>query len=806
MPAMRDLRYALRQLLASPGYTAVASLTLALGMGATTAFFSVLYGVVLAPPPYPDGARLASLVNTRPETAGDGERLSRAEMRDILARQRAFSSLGAAALGRMTLDAAGGGAFAERIKVSDVTPEVFAALGIPAALGRTFTAADAGAGRLAVIGDGLWRARFGASPDVVGRTVPLNGQAFTIIGVMPAGFAYPEPDMGAWLALDLRPRDDSDRDDRYLFTVGRLADGVSLRMARDDLGRVASELRRTMPAEYPSERWTLDAATLRDRQFGHLELPLTVLFAGAAAVLLVACVNVAIMALLRAVSRRRELSIRMAIGASRATIVRQLLTEAALVAALGAVGGSVVASTALSALIAAAPAGTPRLDAVGLDLPAWLFSAGMLAAVTLAVGLAPALVPAALRGGDALIASARVSDGRAATRLRDLLTVVEVGLAAALVICAGLTLRSLQGLLRVDVGFETTHRVSFKTNLTAQRYPDAASADRFYGQLMARLEAAPGIRRVAAISYVPLSYEGSVVAAAAAAPIGTPPPTPVVRWGVVRGPYFETMGIEVLRGRAFGSGDVAGGPGVVIVDETLARRWWQREDAALGQQVRIGDGPDAETRTVVGVVRRVAHNGPADAGMPTLYAPQTQVYQRGMYTVVESSLAFEAILEEARRAVAAVDPAVPIYFAETSSRRYADVVALPRFTAGLASAFSMVALVLAGVGVFGVTAYAVSQRTREFGIRLALGAQQTGIGALVLRRVAGLVAAGLVAGGALALGLGQLMSGLLVRVEPDDPVAFAASAGALALTALVAALAPMRAAVRVDPAVTLRAE
>jgi predicted permease len=612
--------------------------------------------------------------------------------------------------------------------------------------------------------------------------------------------------MAAWLAIDLRPRDASDRGDRYLFTVARLADGVGLAQARDDLARVARELQQAQPADYPAVRWTLGVESLRARQFGRLQLPLAVLLAAAGSVLLIACVNVAIMALLRAIARRRELSIRLAVGASRGAIARQLLTEAAVVATLGAIAGTVLAASGLQALVAYAPANVPRLDGVALDLPAMLFTLAVLVVVTLGVGSAPAVVAITLRGSDGVLGSNRMSDSRATGRLRDGLTIAEVALAAALVIGAGLTLRSLQGLLRDDVGFQTTHRVSFKTNLTAKAYPDAARVAQFYDQLTDRLAAVPGVRRLGAISYVPMSGEGNVTEAAPETPSGPPSRTPVVRWGVVRGRYFEAMGIALRHGRLFADTDAAGAPLVAIVDDTLARRWWQREESAIGQRVRIGNGPEAPVRTIVGVVRRVSHNGPGDTPLPTLYAPQAQVYQRGMYTVVETTAPPAAVFAAARSALAAVDPTVPLYFAETSDRRYDDVVALPRFVAGLVSGFSTLALLLAGVGIFGVTGYAVSQRAREFGIRLALGAQRTGIGGLVLRRVAALVGIGLLAGCGLALALGSTMSGFLFGVAPDDPTTFAVAVVALAATALVAVVAPVRTAVRVDPAITLKAE
>ncbi|MEO5822671.1 MAG: ABC transporter permease [Vicinamibacteraceae bacterium] len=804
---MRELRYAVRQLLRSPGYTIVAVLTLALGMGATTAFFSVLYGVVLRPPDYPEPERLVSLVNARPETVGDGDRFSRAELVDVRTRQRAFAAIGAAALGRMTLNGASDGdGFAERIKVSDVTPDVFGVLGVTPTLGRAFTPADVGAGRLAVISDTLWRSRFGASRDAVGRTVRLNGQPFTVIGVMPPGFGYPEAEMGAWLPIDLRPRDGSDRGDRYLFTVARLRDGVSIGQARDDLTRVARDLRQAQPADYPAGNWMLGVESLRARQFGHLQLPLAVLLAAAGSVLLIACVNVAIMALLRTVARRRELSIRLAIGAGRATVARQLLVEAAVVATLGAVAGSAVAAAGIGALVAYAPANVPRLEGIGLDLPAALFTIGMLVIVTLVVGSAPALVAMTLRGSEGIMGSNRVSDSRATGRVRDGLTIAEVALAVALVIGAGLTLRSLQGLLRDDVGFQTANRISFKTNLTQPAYPDAARVAQFYDQLTSRLAAVPGVRRLGAISYVPMSGEGNVGEAAPETPTGAPTRTPVVRLAVVRGQYFETMGIALRRGRFFADTDAANAPLVAIVDDVLARRWWQSEEAAIGQRVRIGTGTNAAVRTIVGVVHHVNHNGPGDRPLPAIYGPQSQIYQRGMYTVIETSAPPATVFAAARDALAAVDPSVPLYFAETSDRRYDDVVALPRFVAGLVSGFSTLALVLAGVGIFGVTGYAVSQRTREFGIRLALGAQRTGIGGLVLRRVATLVGIGLVAGCGLALALGSTIGGFLFGVAPDDPTTFVVAVAALATTALLAVIAPVRTASRVDPAVTLKAE
>lgn len=805
---MLDLRYALRQLARAPGFAAVALLTLTLGMGANTAFFSVLYGVVLRQPPYPGAERLVSLHNVRAGEPGNGGRLSRAEFRDYQERQRAFEGVAASDLGRSTLTSTvSGEVLAERVKVSRVTPNLFPILGVTPARGRGIAAGDEHGGPVAVVSDGLWRSQFGSAADILGRTIRLNGVEHAIVGVMPSGFAYPEEDMGAWLPMDLSTRDASDRTDHYLAVVGRRAPGVSGDAARLDLERVARDLQRDAAGAYPADaRWSIGFESLRERHFGRLLLPLGLLMAAASSVLLIACVNVAIMSLLRALARRREISIRVAIGASRRDVIRQLLTEAAVLCFLGAIGGLLLARVELAMLKAFAPGDIPRLHEVAINLPSAVFTIAALVVVTLLVGLAPALVALRMNVFEGLISAGRSSDGRTTTRLRDTLTVVEIALAASLLVSAGLTLRSLNALLQVDLGFATEHRFTFKTNLTEQAYPDAGRVERFYEQLTTRLEALPGTLSTGAVSYLPLSGEGQAVDAAPAAHGGADAPAIAVGWGIVRGRYFETMGVALLQGRLFSTDDRPSSPLVAIVDDVLARRLWTDEAAAIGQQIRFGEGAQAETRTVVGVVHRVSHVGPGRESLPMAYAPQLQVYQRGMYTVIRTTSEPQTLLSAARAALASVDASVPMYFAETVDARYDDAVALPRFTAGLVSGFSTLALVLAGVGIFGVTAYAVGQRTREFGIRFALGAQRAHVGALVLRRVGLLAAIGIAIGVALGVGLGSLMSGILFGVEVTDPLTMVAVMSGIGVTVLMASAAPLRKAVRVNPAETLRAE
>jgi putative ABC transport system permease protein len=806
--AMFDLRYALRQLARSPGFSAVALLTLTLGMGANTGFFSVLYGVVLRQPPYPAAERLVTLHNVLAAATVNGGRVSPAEFRDYQERQHAFEGIAAADLGRMTLTSSGEmDAPAERVKVSRVSANLFSVFGIAPARGRAPRGGEERTA-VAVVSHELWQSRFAGADDILQRTIRLNGVDYLIVGVMPAGFAYPETEMGAWLPIDLSPRGEVDRSDHYLGVVGRLAHGVPVKQARKDLQRVARDLQHDQPGAYPKDaQWSIDLQSLREDQFGRMLLPLGLLMTAASSVLLIACVNVAIMSLLRALGRRREISIRFALGATRKDVVRQLVVEAALLCTLGACGGVFVARAALALLKAFAPGDIPRLDTAAIDLPTALFTSGALVLVTLVVGLAPALVAVRMNAAEGTIPNGRSSDSRTTTRLRDTLTVMEIALAASLLVCAGLTLRSLQALINVDLGFATESRFAFKTNLTERGYPDAARVDRFYEQLTTRLESLPGTVSTGAISYLPLSGEGHTVNAARAESTGGGDVNDLaVGWGIVRGRYFETMGVTLLQGRLFSRDDRSTSQPVAIVDDVLARRLWANEAAAIGQRVRFDTGAQADTRTVVGVVRRVSHVGPGRPSLPMAYAPQSQVYQRGMYTVIRTTSLPGAVAPAVRSALASVDPTVPMYFADTVAARYDDSIALPRFTAGLVSAFSTLALVLAGVGIFGVTGYAVARRTREFGIRLALGAQRSHVAALVLGRVGRLAAIGLAIGAALSFALGSLMSGILFGVEPNDPLTMILVMGTIALTAIVASLAPLRHAVLVSPAETLRAE
>jgi len=526
-------------------------------------------------------------------------------------------------------------------------------------------------------------------------------------------------------------------------------------------------------------------------------------------VLLIACVNVAIMFLLRAAMRRRELMIRLSLGAGRRHIIRQLLAESTVVCALGAVGGALLAVAGVQLLKNFPPAEIPRLAQVSLNLPVAAFSAGILFVVTILVGLVPAF--AVLRTRTTLNPSdaARTTESRSAVRLRETLTVAEIALAVLLLVGGGLAVQSLIRLLRDDVGFTTAQLFTFKTNLTPQAYPDLASVNRFYDRLSAKLAGLPGVSAVASVSYLPLSGESQFQAAQ---PVGQPATLdaagrpPSVAWRVVRGPYFSTLGTTLLSGRFFDEHDQAGTPLVAVIDDAFAQQFWPDTSAALGQAVRFGEGSQAQIRTIVGIVHRQKHNGPGHVPIPQAFVPLSQTYIRGMYTVLKLQGAPTGLATLVRTRLAEVDSTIPMYFVETMEQRYASTLALPRFTAGLVSAFALLALVLAAVGIFGVTAYAVSQRTREFGIRFAIGAPRSHIAWLVLGRVGRLAAIGGVLGGFAAYQLAQLMTGLLFNVEPADWSTLLVAAAAISATALVASFVPLVRALRVDPVTALRAE
>jgi len=803
-----DLCLAFRSFRKSPRFVAVAVLTLALGIGANTAFFSVLYGVALKPLPFPQPHQLVEVQNVGERLGANLGRVSRYELAEYRARQRSFDGIGSHSIGRVTLGSDDG---AERVMCAVVTANLFPLLGVQPALGRGFEEIEetSGRGRVLVISHAFWQAQFGGAADVLGRTVRVDGKPHTVVGVMPAGFVFEDSAIAFWQPADLSSKGAADRLEHYLPTTARIKAGVTLAQAQADLDRIARELRAASPDVFPAAPdWSLRVVPLKETQFGKFRAPLGALLAAASAVLLIATVNVAIMSLLRSAVRRREMAIRLSLGAGRWHVVRQLLAESLLLCVAGGLGGLALSVGAIHLLKAFPPAEIPRLEDVALNVPTAAFMVGVLGLVTIVVGLAPALPVLSAQVVGGLHAMARVTEGRAATRAREALLVVEIALAVLLLIGGGLALRSLQNLLRDDVGFRAPQLFTFKTNLTSDAYPDMARANAFYERLGSRLEALPGVTAVAGVSYLPLSGESQyravapltpTVPIAADAPASSP-------WRVVRGPYFATLGTRLLHGRDFGPEDTAKSLPVAIVDDVFAERYWGSPANAVGQAVKFSNGSDAHVRTIVGVIHRMKHWGPGRLPQPEAYVPHAQYYQRGMYTVVKTTLPAATLARAARAQLAAVDATVPMYFVDTMEHRVGSALALPRFMASLVSAFSVLAVILAAVGVFGVTGYATAQRTREFGIRFAIGASRAHVIRLVLGRVGVLALIGTALGGWAALELGGLVRSQLYGVDGVDPVALLGAVALLTVGVFAATLVPVLQALRVNPAEALRAE
>lgn len=808
-PMLSDLRLAARSLRKSPSFVLVAVLTLALGIGATTTFFSLLHGVVLKPLPYREAEQLVELKNVGTKLGANGGRVSAAELLDYRKHQQSLVEIGTHAIGRETLGRADG---AERIMLARVTANFFPLLGVSPTLGRNFEPDEevAGRDRVVVISHAFWQRHFDGAHDVLGRTIQLNGLTHTVVGVMPADFVYEDSSVALWRPVDLSGAAAADRRNRGLPAIGRLRPGVSLAQASADLQRVAQQLRAESPAHYPAASdWSLSVIPLRQSFFGHLSAPLGAMLFATSAVLLIACANVAIMFLLRAAVRRREMMIRLSLGASRWHIVRQLLAESVVISALGGIVGSGLAAAGIHLLKAFPPVEIPRLAEVSLNVPAAAFVVGVLTLVTLLVGLAPSVPVLTARVASGLNASARSTESRAAARARDGLLVVEIALTALLLVGAGLSARSVFNLLNDELGYKADPLLTFKTNLTPQAYPDTASTHRFYEQLTTRIEALPGVAAVAGVSFLPLSGESQFMPVVPNSPVNGVAPDPTARaaaWRVVRGPYFSVMGARLLSGRDFAPSDRGNAPLVAIVDDEFARQYWSSPAAAVGQQVRCGLGTTAQVRTIVGVVRRLKHWGPGAFPGAEVYVPQSQTYQRWMYTVVKTHLPPATLTAQVKAELAAIDATVPMYFTDTMEHRLDSALAMPRFVASLVGVFSLGALALSAVGIFGVTAYSTAQRAREFGIRFAIGASRSHVARLVLGRVGRIALVGGLIGSFAAYQLTQLVRSQLYGVEPTDPLALVLMVAGITVAALLASLVPVAHALRVNPADALRAE
>jgi len=815
----RDLRLAARTLAANRGFAAAAILSLGLGIGANTAIFSVVNALLLRPVAYADAGRLAILWNRSPGLGIAEDWFSTAQYFDIKDGHRGFEQLGLAIGGTANLT---GDGEPERLGVVRVSSSLLPMLGVTAARGRLFSSEDDVPGRAgtALLAHGTWVRRYGANPRVVGRSITLNGQPFEVVGVLPASFSLPRDVVPllyggevteVFLPLPLSEAAPRTRTREDYNIVGKLRPGVSIAEAQAEMDAITARLRRDHPDVYPPNGGlTFSVVPLLEQAVGGVRLRLYVLMGAVAFVLLVACANVANLLLARSLARRREFAVRAVFGAGRGRIARQALAESGLLAFCGAALGVWLAYWGLQWIRAFGPKTIPRLAEVNIGWRVLAFTLGVALVSGIVFGLAPALRLSRGNLADSLKEASRGATGAAfrhGHQVRRLLVVGELALSVMLLIGAGLIVRSLANLRDVDPGFKPRGVLSFGLQLAGPQYKGPQPVLAAYKQIWERLDRLPGVRASGGCTalpltespaWTPISIEGRV----------PPPGEKFINTDerVVAGRYFETIGIPVLAGRVFDDRDVTGSPGVVIVDERLAREFWPGGDA-IGKRLRHG-GTDSTSPwlTVVGVVGRVKHHSLDDDPRIALYLPHGQAPARAMSVVVRSSTDPAPLVASIRDAIRGVDGTLPIYSVRTMDQ-YLDLsLARQRFTALLLVIFAGIALAVATVGTYGVMAYMVGQGAREIGIRIALGASRGRIVGLVLGQGALLAGAGIGLGLGLAFGVSRFLASLLFGVSARDPLTFGTIAGLLLAVSLLAGYVPARRAARVDPVVSLRYE
>ena len=808
----QDLRYAVRTLVANKTFALAVVLTMALGLGANTAVFSVAYGVLLRPLPYRDAGQLVRLWTKNASRGLEFFSVSPADYRDWRAGTRdAFTAMAAFERQReAVLVRQGAGAVPEAVEAAAVTPDVFPLLGAPALLGRALVDDDARAGApaVAVVSHDLWQSRFGGDPALVGARVALDGVPVTVVGVMPPRFWIPGTPAQVWTPLSLAGTDQKmlDHANRYLRVLGRLAPGVTREAALARLDVVAARLARDHPAT--NGPWTVNAMAVPEMLVGkEFRSAVLILLGVVGFVLLIACANAANLQLARAASREREIALRSALGASRGRIARQLLTESVLLGTAAGALGLLLAWGGVALLRAIGEATVPRLDDVRIDGPVLAFTALAALGSGVLFGLLPALRASRPDAGEVLKQGPRGSGaGLVGQGVRSALVVAEVSLSLVLLVGAGLLMRSFVRLQAVTIGFEPAGLAVVPLRLPEASYPEPERAARLHAALLERVRAVPGVTSAAAVTSAPFAGPNAgLVFARADRPAGPREQAPDADYRVVTAGYFATMGTRVLRGRDIAPLDRAGAPPVVLVSETLARRTWPNEDP-LGKAIRIDDPAAGPLYTVVGVVEDARYQSlETPEPRPMMFFSAHARPQRAL-TIVARGADVGALTAGVREAMAALDPALPPPAPRAMEELVGAALATPRFAMALFGIFAAVALLLSAVGIYGVMAYLVRQRMHEMGIRLALGAPARTLVGAVVGRALRLTIAGVVVGLAGSWWLTRVLSALLFGVSATDAGTFAAVALLLTAVAGVAALVPARRATRADPVVVLRGE
>jgi len=809
---MNDVRYGVRMLLKSPGSTLVALVALSFGIGANSAIFSVVNGVLLRPLPYPDPSRLMVVWETKLSRGVQQELVSPAEYRTWAGENRVFDQMAALRAEPRVLT---GGALPERLETILISPAAFEMLGVKPAVGRTFSADENQPGRnfVAVLSYGLWHRRFAGDPSVLGKAVTLDGIAYTVVGVTPPDFHLLDIPSELWIpyALDSKELDPRNTGVRTLRVIAHLKPGATLDQAQSEMRSIARKMELQDPDA--NSGYSAIVVPLRDQLIGNIRTTLATLVGAVVFVLLIACANVANLLLARAGNREKEIALRSALGANPARLAQQLLTESVLLALAGGVLGLLLAAWSVSLLKKLGPTMLPRLTEISMDYRVLGFTLLISVATGIIFGLAPSLASMRSDLNSVLRSTGRGNTGGPTSqRFRNALVISEMAACVVLLTGAGLLIRSFARLESVNPGFQPDHVLTFQIALPESRYSDFKVA-LFYEQLLERLQTLPGVRFAGIARKVPLSSgdDTSLNFTIENRPVQASAEQPRAQYRAVSADYFEAMGIPLIRGRHFDQTDGEHTPGVVLVNETFARTYFPSDDA-LGKRIRSGL-PGSVWCTIVGIVRDVKHAGLDAKDKPETYYHYLQVppswmsFVEGTMTAALRTDADPASLAAAARGeVQKMDSSLAVFNVHTMEALLDSSLAQPRFRTTLLGAFAGLALILAAIGLYGVTAYSVARRTNELGVRMALGAQKSDVLKLVMGQGAMLAAFGIGIGLVLSFGVTRVISNLLFAVNAADPATFAVTALLILVVALAASLIPALRAIRVDPVVALRYE
>jgi predicted permease len=804
---LQDVRYAVRSIIQNAGFTFVVVLTLALGIGATTTIFSVVNGVILRPLPYPEPERLVRVWFENPSQNIEHEPLSFPDFKDIQERSRTLESVAVWDIVGYNL---WGGAEPERLTTGVASRDYFQVLGARPVLGRLFDASDEvwGNHRVAVISHGLWQRRFAGAPDIIGKSVTIDGFEFKVLGVLGPEFNRPVPTTSEkpdlWRAFAFPPEKAHIRGgDRPFDCIARLKPSVTLDQAQDELSRIARDLER----QYPETNRHLEVRvlSLQSSVMGNVQQALLILAGAVAFVLLIACVNVANLLLARAEARDREIAIRNALGAGRRRLVQQILAESLLLALLAGGLGLLLAYWGTSALVASHAQVIPRLEEISLDGRVATFALGVSLLTALAFGLVPAWKSSRIELQTTLRRTGTLSRAHGRHRLSLLLVVCEVALALVLLVGAGLLIRTFNTVRGTDMGYSTRNLLTLEMALPWIKYGEAPKKVALFDEILPRLQALPGVDQVAAVEKLPLKEPIEPVDIFLQSRPTIAGETPKAYPNLVSPDYFSVMGISRLQGRGFTNQDRAETPGVVIVNQTLARRFWPGQNP-LGQRLSFAAPGTEEHKwlTVVGLIQDVRHASLEADPEPEVYTPLAQSTFWTINVVVKAKTRPELLASALHREILAIDPDQAIYEVKTMEEVVSESLLLRRFSLFIFTIFAAIALILSAVGIYGVMAYSVAQRTREIGLRIALGAQRPQVLRLVVMQGMRYVLAGLILGVVLSLAFSRLLASLLYGIESSDATTFGSVVTLLAFVALAANFLPARRASKVSPLTAMK--